>query len=208
MHKILVFISFLLFSQFGASQKLIEKTLLNPKTRYIQIDGSECFQLVLNTHQSDLLKVEASMEGQYAKDLVIKLEEDGKNIGISVDLLPGFKSPHIKFSVHKVISIVLHVTLPEHMTASVYGTHTNVTGEGTYKDLSITLSDGNCTLYDISGKTSVKTQTGEIVVNKARGVVTTRSIYGKIKKGAIPSGDETYSLQSVEGSIIVNVNNG
>lgn len=147
------------------------------------------------------------MEGEYAKDLVIKLEEDGENIGISADFLPSFKNPNDKLSAHKVISIVLKVTLPEFMTTSVNGTHTNVTAEGKYKDLSITLSDGNCTLHDISEKASVKTQSGEISVIRARGDVTTQSTYGKVKKGIIPPGDEIYLLQSVEGTIIVNNNN-
>lgn len=148
------------------------------------------------------------MEGEYAKDLVIKLEENGKNIGVSADFLPSFKNPNDKLSAHKVISIVLYITLPEYMMASVHGTRTNVIGEGKYKDLSITLSDGNCTLFNFSGKTSVKTQTGEIVVNNAKGEVTTKSLYGKVKKGTVPSGEETYLLQSVEGTIIVNGSNG
>lgn len=208
MRRTLVLISFLFFVQFGASQKLVEKILVNPETKYIQIDGDKCFRLVLNTHQSDLLKVEASMEGEYAKDLVIKLEEDGENIGISADFLPSFENPNDKLSAHKVISIILQVTLPEFMTVSVYGTHTNVTAEGNYKDLSITLSDGKCTLHNISENASVKTQTGEIVVIKAKGEVTTNSTYGMVKKGFIPSGNETFLLQSVEGSITVNGHNG
>ncbi|MEM1259369.1 MAG: hypothetical protein AAGH81_12620 [Bacteroidota bacterium] len=187
---------------------MVKKTVLHPKTRYIQIDGNNCFQLVLNTHQSNLLKVEASMEGEYAKDLVVKLEEDGKNIGISTDFLPSFKNPNDKLSAHKVISVVLHITLPELMTTSVHGTHTNITVEGKYKDLSITLSDGNCTLNTVYGKVIVKTQTGEIVVNEARGDVTAKSRYGKVRKGAVPKGDEIYVLQSVEGTITINGNNG
>ena len=208
MYRILVSISFLFFAQFGSSQKLVEKTLSNPETKYVQINTNKCFQLALNTHESNLLKVEASMEGEYAKDMVIKLEEDGRNIGISADFLPSFKNPNDKLSAHKVISIVLKVTLPEFMTASVHGTHTNVTAEGNYRELSITLSDGNCTLHNISEKASVKTQTGEIVVTNAKGKVTTNSTYGKVKKNPVPSGDQTYLLQSVEGSITINGHNG
>ncbi len=208
MHKRLVFISFLLFLQFGTSQKLVKKTVLHPKTKYIKIDGNKCFQLVLSTHQSNLLKVEAAIEGEDAKDLVIKLEENGKNIGVSADFLPNFKEPKYKFSALKVISISLHVTMPEYMTASVYGTNTNVIAQGRYSNLSITLSDGNCSLTEVSEKVNVRTQTGEIVVNAGRGTIIAESIYGKVKKGPIPHGDETYLLQSVEGTIIVNGNNG
>lgn len=203
-----VFIFFLGFFSFGISQKLVEKSIINPETRSVQIDGTRCFQLVLDTHESDLLKVEASMEGEYAKDLVIIIEEDGKNIGISAGFLPSFKNPNDKLSAHKVISILLHVTLPEYMTTLVHGTRTNVTAQGKYKSLTISLSDGNCTLHKVSEKTMVKTQSGEILVSSARGTVSAESTYGKVQKGYIPSGEETYTLRSIEGTIIVNGNNG
>jgi len=206
MQRILVFISCFIFLQFGTSQKLVEKTLLHPKTKYIQIDGSKCFQLVLKTHKSDLLKAEAFIEGEYSKDLVIKLEEDGENIGISPDFLPSFKNPNDKLSAHKVISITLFVTLPEYVTAAVHGTYTYVTAEGKYKNLSVTLSEGNCILNTILEKATIKTQTGEIVVTNAKGTVIAESVYGEIKKGPIPSGDEIYILETVEGAIIVNGN--
>lgn len=203
-----LFFLFLFFFQWGIAQKLVEKAVHNPKTKYVRIDVTKCYRLVLDTHTSDFLKIEATMEGEYAKDLVIKLEENGDNITISADFLPSFDIPNDKLSAHKVISIEMHVTLPESMTTSVHGTHTNVTAKGTYKHLSVTLADGNCTLDNISEKAEVKTQTGEIVLKGARGTVTTKNIYGKVEKGPVPQGNQIYSLQTVEGSIIVNKNNG
>ena len=205
--------AFLLVSGFllihwAFAQKLVKKEVLYPSTKYIQIDASKCFQLLLTTHQSDFVKVEASMEGEYAEDLIIKLEEDGNNISISSDFLPSFNVPNDKLSAHKVISIALNVTLPEYMMATVFGTYTNVTAKGVYNHLSISLADGNCILHVISEKTEVNTQTGEIRVVSAKGVVTAESIYGNILKGAILGGDENYLLKSVEGTIIVNNGNG
>jgi len=208
MFRAFIFLVCICFCQYSISQKLVQKEIHNPQTKYVRIDGNKCYQLVLSTHKSDFLHIAAAMEGEYAKDLIIKLEEDGNNIDISADFLPSFKAPNDKLSAHKVISIEMHITLPEFMDTMVYGTHTNVTAKGTYKNLSITLADGNCSLHAISEKAQVKTQTGEISLTKAKGMVTTKNVYGKVEKGQIPSGNQTYILETVEGNILINKNNG
>ena len=50
------------------------------------------------------------------------------------------------------------------MAVSLTGTTTNVQAKGIYTNLSISLSDGNCSLQKISEKVSVRTHTGEIEV--------------------------------------------
>ena len=146
------------------------------------------------------------MEGEYAKDLSIALEEKGSNIRIGASFLPSFTPPNDKLSAHKVISISLSVTLPEYMQVKVYGNHSNVFAKGNYNDLSVTLADGNCTLNKIVEKVSVKTQKGEIVVHGARGTVDTKSDYGRVIKGNILKGEAYFNLYSVEGDILVNKN--
>ena len=155
-----------------------------------------------------MLKVEASMEGEYAKDLVVKVKEDGNNIRISTDFLPSYSNPNDKLSALKEISIVLSVTLPQYITATVYGTHSNVMAKGSYKKLSITLADGKCVLKNISKSVEVKTQKGQILVQGAQGTVHAESEYGTVAKGTIPEGEQTFTLHSVEGDIWINQNNG
>ena len=49
MRKVLVFLAFLFLLQWGTSQKLVEKTLNRPETKYLQIEGDNCFQIMMDT---------------------------------------------------------------------------------------------------------------------------------------------------------------
>ncbi len=204
MHKTLVIFSFLLINQLGFCQKLVEKALTNTYTKHLQIDASKCFELSLDTRQSNVLKVEASMEGEDVKDLVINMEENGKNILVSTELLPNFKDPRYKFSALKVTSIALKVTLPEYMTASIYGTNTSVIAKGKYDDLFISLSDGNCSLIAVSKKVSVRTQKGKIALHNIKGKIKAISEYGKVYRNNVPKGHQQFDIQSIEGDIFIN----
>jgi hypothetical protein len=206
MGKIIWVLFFLVPHQIGLSQKLIEKELVNPETKFVEINAANCYLVTISTHGDKQLKIEASMEGEYAKDLSIELEEQGPNILIGTAFLPSFNAPNDKLSAHKVISISLSVTLPEYMQVKVYGTHANVFADGDYKDLSITLADGSCTLKKISERIVVKTQRGEITAHKANGTVKAKSEYGQVFKGRILSGQTQYDFYSVEGDILVNTN--
>ena len=206
MGKFLCVLSFLTLYQIGFSQKLVEKELINPETKFVEINTANCFKVTMATHPGKQLKIEASLEGEYAKDLSIALEEQGSNIRIAADFLPSFNAPNDKLSAHKVISISLSVTLPDYMQVKVYGTHSNVYASGRYRDLSVTLSNGHCTLNKISENVMVKTQKGAIIVNDAMGSVDAKSEYGKVLKGRMKNGHSHFNLHSVEGDILVNTN--
>lgn len=201
----IIAVTFLVFDLVTA-QKLVEKTIINPSSKHVLIDGTNCFQLLLNTHQSPQVKVEATIEGEYAKDLAVKVEENGDTILISADFLPTFHDHNDKLSAHKVISIALKITLPEYMMVALHGTTTNVYAKGKYTDLSIILSDGNCTLNHVLEKATVKTQTGEIFVSGAKGQIFTKNTYGKVVKGWVPKGENVYRLETIEGLITINKN--
>ena len=206
MDKFPLFLSFIFLCQLGISQKLVEKEIINPETQFVEINTLNCFQVTLDTEATQRLKVEASIEGEYIKDLAIKVEEEGANIIISADFLPSFLAPHYKFNVHKAISISLSVTLPEYMNAAIIGTNSNVYVTGNYKKLSVTLADGNCSFDNVSEYVSAKTQTGEIVVHNAMGTIVAESEYGKVQKGTIAKGDHYFELHSVEGNILIKNN--
>ena len=206
MDKILGFLLFLVIQQLGISQKLIEKEIVNPETKVVIIDVVNCFQVNLRTHRGKQLTIEASMEGEYAQDLSIELEEQGSNIMVGTNFLPSFNAPNDKLSAHKVISILLSVSLPEYMQVEVYGTHSNVSAKGKYKDLSVTLADGSCSFDSVLESVHAKTQKGEITINNAKGTIDAKSDYGQVDKGAILQGQGYFNLYSVEGNILVNKN--
>lgn len=196
-------ISVFLFTQFLTGQKLIHKTISNPENQSIQIDTKNCFQVLLETSKEKELKVEAAMEGEYQKDLAVKIEEDGLNVLVSADFLPSFKAPNDKLSAHKVISIALKIVVPENCSVNVFGTNSKVLAFGKYRKLKISLATGDCTLNSVTENVEVKTQKGAINVITNRGKIDAKSIYGKVNLGKIPDGNSSYNLTSVEGDIYV-----
>ncbi len=189
------------------AQKVVQKTFAATEQKYVTIDATNCFAITLVTTTSNTLKVSGAMEGEYAQDLVIKLEENGQNLLISADFLPNFVNPNDKLSAHKVISIALKIEIPEYSWVRLDGSFTNVHAAGKYKQLQITLNDGDTYLDKVEEAVKVKTQKGDIFLSNAQGVVHTNSNYGHVNLNKVPEGTFTFDLSSVEGDIWVNRTN-
>ncbi|MGW9684335.1 hypothetical protein [Flagellimonas sp. 2504JD1-5] len=181
-------------------QKLVKKALSNT-TEYIQIDAEFCYQVNLLTSKTEEVVVKATMEGEYAKDLVVSIEEEGATMLISTRFQPNFINPNDKLSAHKVISIALEINLPEYKDVFVYGTNSNLSAIGKYKRLKAKLSDGKCTLVNVSETVEVTTQKGDIIVTVPSGNIFAKSTYGEIFEEDIPNGDNQFTLNTIEGEI-------
>ncbi|NQZ44134.1 MAG: hypothetical protein HRT65_07485 [Flavobacteriaceae bacterium] len=203
MGRALFLLGLLLSTSWCFSQKVVEKTLLNPQTRYIAIDSENCYKVELVTADTQALRIEAAIEGEYQNDLAVKLEEDGPNIKVSASFLPNFVAPNDKLSAHKVISIALRILVPLHSNVSVYGTTSDLTASGTFNTLNVLLSDGNCRLTDVRGAVIVKTAQGHISVSAESGNFDTHSDYGTTSFDSIPQGPSTFRLNSIQGNISV-----
>lgn len=182
-------------------QKLVKKAFIGPRTESIQIDSRYCYQIDLYTAKTKQVQVEASIEGEYAKDLLISIEEEGTTVRISAGFHPNFISPNDKLSAHKVVSIALHITVPQYKNVSIFGTNSNVEIEGTYQNLDVKLSDGRCVLNNVSETVEVTTQKGDIWLNAENGSVLAQSTYGQVDNNQIPEGQNQYILKTVEGNI-------
>ncbi|MCR9263793.1 MAG: DUF4097 domain-containing protein [Flavobacteriaceae bacterium] len=182
-------------------QKLVKKAFVGPRTDYIQIDAANCYTLTLNTAPINEVNVSASIEGEYAKDLLVSIEEEGATVRVSSGFHPNFINPNDKLSAHKVISIALEITVPEYKNVSVFGTHSEVQVEGRYSDLNIKLSDGRCILKNVSEIVQVNTQNGDIWLTALSGNVMAESAYGEVEQNQIPKGNHQYVLKTVEGNI-------
>lgn len=182
-------------------QKLVKKALLNAQTEYIQVDTEFCYNVNLETSITDEITVEASIEGEYSKDLVVSIEEEGATLFISVAFQPNFTNPNDKLSAHKVISIALDIKLPEYKDVFVYGINSNVNATGSYKKLRVKLSDGRCLINNVKENVEVTTQKGDIVLTTPKGNINAKSTYGKVFQENIPYGDNQFTLNTIEGKI-------
>lgn len=182
-------------------QKLVKKAFVNNSISSIQINSQYCYQVDLNTVNTNEINVEAEIEGEYSKDLVITIEENETRVLISAGFQPNFNNPNDKLSAHKIISIKLNVTVPNDKRVFIYGTNSNVTMKGNYKNLKVKLLDGNCSIDNVGDKVEVTTQKGNILLIADNGNIMAESTYGKVVKEYIPQGQNQYSLKTIEGNI-------
>ncbi|MFT4831875.1 MAG: hypothetical protein ACI815_001526 [Psychroserpens sp.] len=192
----------LLFSCcFLNAQKTVKKTIIDPKTSFIQIDAENCFEVILDTSNSTDLIVDAAMDGEYNPNLLVNVKQDGTTIFVSAGFQPNFIVPNDKLSAHKVVSISLKINLPNYINAKVYGTSCNVTASGRYQSLDVILSDGRCTLNNVGENSAVRTQSGDIFLFSSKATITAISTYGEVIEELIPTGNDNFRLQTITGNI-------
>ncbi len=183
------------------SQKELKKTVLESDISLVQIDASNCFQVFLDTGDTNEITVEAKIEGEYSSDLELEIYRKGKTLVVATGFRSSYISPNDKLSAHKVVSIGLHITLPNWKNVQVFGTNSRVVAAGDYTNLNITLADGSCELVEVSQNVSVKTQSGPILVKATSGYFNVSNKYGIVKRASIPKGDDHYVLSTVTGTI-------
>ncbi len=186
---------------FVLAQKELKRTIKASSITLLQIDAANCFEVMLETGNTDEIVIEARLEGEYTKDLEIAVNQDGGTLGVEAGFSANFVNPNDKLSAHKVVSIALHVFLPKWKNVQVYGTNTRVIATGSFSDLSIILADGNCELNQVSQNVTVKTQSGNIVLKAKTGSVAASSKYGLVSPVVLTPGINHYNLSTVTGNI-------
>ncbi len=196
------FVYCLLLVSFGLkAQKKLQKTIFADNISLVQVNTANCFEVEIHTSQGDDVIIEAEMEGEYSQDLDLEVNTNGSTLIIEAGFTPSFENPNDKLSAHKVVSILLKLTIPFYKNVEIYGTNSRVVIEGKYKELNISLSDGACELKSIMGNASVKTQSGFINVFAESAHIDAKSKYGKVSFNPIPEGFSIYRLQTVTGNI-------
>lgn len=197
------FLILFLATSFLTAQKVVKKSLINSEIATFQIDVSNCFDMRIATSNADAMTVRATIDGEYQKDLILKVKEEGNTVLISTGFQPNFKNPNDKLSAHKVVSIALDIILPAYKSVNVFGLSCNVTANGAYEKLKITLNDGACNLSKVSGSAEVTTQSGNISAESETATIISTSKYGKIDREQIPNGNDTYTLRTITGNILL-----
>lgn len=203
MRSVFCILGLLLALQFTNAQKLIRKSIVNSDISHIQIDVKNCFEIDLTTADSDALIIEAQIDGEYEKDLLLNISEKGSTIIVNAEFQPNFIKPNDKLSAHKVISIALKVKLPRQKDVHVYGTNCNVVASGNYRLLKVSSNDGRCDLYNVAGAVEVLTQSGPIFVKYSNAVISAKSKYGKVIGNVSKKGNSNYSLSTITGDILL-----
>lgn len=186
-----------------SGQNRLAKSLLNPGIHSISIDGSLCYRIVIETTNEPEVSVEAQMEGEYGKDLVVLFREAGNTLFIEPRFRPEFQLPNDKLGAHKVVSISMHVALPPGQDVMLTGSTCEIETSGTFRDLGIVFNDGSCLLGHSAENTRVRTNSASIHATVGAGMVEATSGFGKVSLDPIPRGDHHMQLVSTTGNISV-----
>lgn len=198
-----IFILLFFTLNFLTAQKVIKKSIVDAAISSFQIDVSNCFKVAIQTSKNNEVIVEATIDGEYRKDLILNLQEEGSSVYISAGFHPNFKNPNDKLSAHKVVSIALEIILPAHKNVIAFGTSCTIHAMGAYNELNIRLNDGASHLTDIQGFAKVITQSGDISVKSKKAEIRSISKYGKVTSNEIPKGNNKYILNTVTGNIFL-----
>ncbi len=201
--KHILLVVFLFSNCFLLAQKTVKKTIVNPKSSFIQIDAENCFQVILETSNSSDLIVDAAMDGEYNPNLMVNVTQEGSTLFVSAGFQPNFIVPNDKLSAHKVVSIALRIKMPDYINAKIFGSSCNVTARGRYHNLEITLNDGRCVLDNVGENCAVRTQSGDILLTSSDAKISATSTYGNISSDSIPDGNDYFKLQTVTGNIML-----
>lgn len=188
----------------SVAQKVVKKSIVSPSISLISIDASNCFEIYVDTHDSDEMSVIAKIEGEYQNDLQVNLKKNGTTINVDAGFNANFINPNDKLSAHKVVSISLHIVLPKNSSAQIYGNDCNVGLLGVYDQLDVTLNDGFCEINASTTRASIETQSGNIMLNANEATVEAKSKFGRVKGDSIPAGNNVYILSTVTGNIVLN----
>lgn len=186
------------------AQNEVLRKFLGNSVQNIQINADNCYLIKVSASIGDTIVLTGQIDGEYTKDLQVESKQEGNALYIAAGFRPSFNNPNDKLSAHKVVSIALWISVPENKKLVVYGTNARVVIEGSYKDVSVVLADGDCELSNVLGSASVSTQSGGIIVNATKADIFTDVKYGKISENPIPKGGPKYQLKTVTGNIQLN----
>ncbi|WP_411029120.1 hypothetical protein [Spongiimicrobium sp. 3-5] len=186
---------------FLTAQKIVEKSFIDPNIQLISIAADHCFSLELGTSDTEEMTVEAHIEGEYQKDLLVSIVQEGGTVFVSTGFQPNFVDPNDKLSAHKVISIALDIELPHNKKVAIYGSSCNFKVSGEYEDLHVVLGDGKCILDQVGHNVDVTTQSGDIWLYCDQAEILADTKYGKLQKERIPVGNDRFTLNTTTGNI-------
>lgn len=199
--KVSFYFVVLFFLQSINGQKTVQKTISNNKDTAIEVNVNNCYLVTIKTSKTNDIVVEAKMAGEYGNDLALNIHEEDKTLLIDTGFNANFQLPNDKLAAHKVLSIVLNISVPEDLKVTIYGTNCNVNTFGSFRDLNVSLFDGKCTLNSVGDKTSVYTQSGTIELFTEKAKIKAESSYGEVFSEEILEGNSNFNLKTITGNI-------
>lgn len=189
------------FGYHGLAQKVVRKSVQIPDNNVVRIDARYCYKVEITSWEKHMLEVQATMDGEYSGEIVLRLGTAGSTTEVEAGLTSIFNTPGDKLGAHKVVAVALKVSLPEYQNVEFYGGNGQVWVKGMYEKLRIFLEGGRCTLVGVGQMAEVITRDADIYVMSPAADIHAESKYGTILKQEIPSGSNSLRLYSNSGNI-------
>ncbi|MEP0266746.1 hypothetical protein [Dokdonia sp.] len=205
MKHIYLFILFLVFSGSLFGQKKLFKEYDAKGIETLFIESDEIFQIKLTTSQTDKISIYTVIEGETFESSLLNTKRIEKQLNITTGRTPDFIPFNDKLSAHKILSIVLEITIPEYMTIDIYSALASVEASGNYKNVRINLDRGGCQFSNFSFRESayINTISGNIHIRTTQVQIVAQSRNGNIVIPYGMTGDHAIHLKSIHGDITV-----
>ena len=201
--KYLLYSVILLFSIEMNAQKVVEKTIDAKNITTVSIEGDNMFNIKITSKPVETITLKAKSEGEYSEDIVVLSTIKQDSLVISSAFQPLYVNYNDKLSAHKIVSIELELTVPEHL--NIYGKSNIAAAEvsGIYNTLILELSQGSCALNTFTGNAIINTIEGQITLNTNYAKVEAYTKTGTIIREEITEGKNEIKLNSVNGNISI-----
>lgn len=185
------------------AQKIVEKSINAESIACVVVEGDGMFKIKIKTANTSSISIKTKIEGENSQHMVVSSEIKNDSLIIKSAYQPMFIGQNDKLSAHKVMSIELELSIPKHLSLYVKSDNASASINGTYNNITVELSQGNCMVNNFLGNATINTINGKIDLESNYATVSTYSKTGSITKRPLLLGENQISLHTINGDISV-----
>ena len=185
-----------------SAQKKLQKSWDAQTLETVEIISEEVFRISLVSSESDTVRLEVLIEGEYAESVMIPVFQKNNTLRLQTGFHPFFSEDNDKLAAHKVIFIEMRLEIPSHLKVYVEAPIANLKTHGPFKKLTAQLRDGPIQVAAFSGEATLYTREGNINLEAIGGVSGAAISKNGIVDNQLPSASSPLIMaQSVNGDI-------
>lgn len=149
---------------FCTAQKVIQKEIASEGIQTLSIADDIIYKITIQSSEASIVKISAQISGEHAESVVIETRIIEETLSLKTGFTPFFDLENDKLAAHKVMAIEMEIALPKEMAVEIKSKLASVNTDGIFKNLDISIENGNCNLTNFSGNAHIKTMGGNIAV--------------------------------------------
>ena len=203
--KNVAIITFLMWGVQSMGQKRITKSYDAQGITSISVNSDDIFKIDIQTTKTDKITLTTQIEGESYESTLLNTAIVGHDLSITTGKTPDFTPFNDKLSAHKVLSIVLEISIPEGFDIQINSTLAAVQIKGSIGNLYCSLGRGGCELSNMRFRESINIATisGNIYVKSPPARILAQSRNGKVVIPQDLEGKKSVKLETIYGDILV-----